>query len=385
MALKSQEIIKDMNYHNILESIINEGYISRADLSKKLGLTKATISSQVQSLLKENLIKEVGRLETSKGRRPIQLTFHAAYGFVITADIRSDTIHFLLSDMLGHHCYLKQYHWKGGIEPLKYILRHGILHMISNAPKTYRGLIGICLAIHGTVFENQIKFTPYYNLENLNLKDYLGEEFNVPVYLENEANLSALGEKTFFYQSSNMLNISVHSGIGLGVIVNNQLYLGANGFAGEFGHTIVHPDGIPCPCGNRGCIEQYASEMAVLHQYRSLKKQADCTADELIHAYYRKEEAAVKAMQVFIQYMAIGINNAINIFNPDLIVINSIFTSRLSELMIKIKELLKNRMSGNCKIISSTLQDTAPLLGGVSICSKEYLKITEFSPPVLTV
>jgi len=383
MALKSQEIIKDMNYHNVLERIISEGYISRADLAKKLGLTKATISSLVQELLDENLILEVGALETSKGRRPIQLTFHASYGYVISADIRLNSINFLLSDMIGRHCYLRQYGWDGSKERLLDLLHTGISHMRANAPDTEKGLIGICLAIHGTVFESQVIFTPYYDLDGLNLQESLHKAFQAPVYLENEANLAALGERTFSFQSSNMLNINVHSGIGLGVIVNDQLYVGKNGFAGEFGHTIVNPAGIPCPCGNQGCIEQYASEKAILKKYNHLKNDGSYTADQLIAAYHHEESEAITVMKDFIQYISIGINNAINIFNPDFIVINSIFTSQISGLIHKIKKQLKNRMAGNCTIVPSTLQDTASLLGGVYVCSKSYLKINELSPPLV--
>ena len=109
------------------------------------------------------------------------------------------------------------------------------------------GLAGITLGIHGVTIENQVLFAPYYNLDGANLAEGLEQHFGVPVYMENEANLSAIGEKTFQYDYNNIANISVHSGIGLGIIIDGQLYTGYNGRAGEFGHTIVEIDGRECP------------------------------------------------------------------------------------------------------------------------------------------
>ena len=114
-------------------------------------------------------------------------------------------------------------------------------------------------------------FTPYYSLTELDIASDLNKTFNIPVYLENEANLSVIGEKTFFNDYSNIVNISIHTGVGLGLIIDNKLYTGYNGFAGEFGHSIVVPNGKPCPCGNKGCLEQYVSETSLLRNYSQLK------------------------------------------------------------------------------------------------------------------
>lgn len=382
MAAGSQELIRDMNYHKILETIIEKGLISRADLSKQLGLTKATISSQVQALMDDGLVEETGSLETSKGRRPIMLKFRGAHAHVLSLDIGLTHINLLLSDLLGQHCYSRQILWdkdNGELLPLLSTTIDDILH----SPKeSSQNIIGICLGIHGVVHENNILFTPYYNLEHTPLKEELEQRFQLPVFIENEANLSALGEKTFCFGASNLVNISVHSGIGLGIIMNGNLYSGANGFAGEFGHTIVEPNGRSCPCGNQGCIEQYASEAAILRKYNQLKNTTNSTIDDLVRDYQKKEGAAVFAISDFISYMAIGINNIVNIFNPQLIVINSTITAYLPDVTNQIAEKLTNPMSRQCKIVPSTLQDTATLLGGVYLCSRHYLGIENFCPPL---
>ena len=380
MAAGNQELIRDMNYHIILETIIREGCISRADLSKQLGLTKATISSQVQTLLDEGLIEETGVLTTSKGRRPILLKFCGSHAHVLSFDIGLSHINLLLADLLGQHCYSRQISRDKDSHELLPLLIQTIEQLLMHPRQENQNIIGICLGIHGVVYENEILFTPYYDLEHIPLKEQLEQHFSLPVFIENEANLSALGEKTFSFGVSNLVNISVHSGIGLGIIMDGHLYTGANGFAGEFGHTIVEPQGRPCPCGNKGCIEQYASETAILRKYNQLKNAQDLTIDDLVKDYQKKEGAAVFAIEDFVTYMAMGINNIVNIFNPQLIVINSTITAYLPDVTDRICERLKNRMSRKCKIVPSTLQDTATLLGGVYLCSKHYLEIEDFCP-----
>lgn len=382
MAAGSQELIRDMNYRNILETIIRKGNISRADLAKELGLTKATVSSQVQTLLTEGLAEETGSFRTSKGRRPILLKFCGSQAHVLSLDIGLRNINLLLSDLLGQNCYSRQVLWNQEREQLLPVLKRTIQDIFSYPRKEHQRIVGICLGIHGVVHKDDILFTPYYDLEHAPLKEELERCFSLPVFIENEANLSALGEKTFSFGVSNLVNISVHSGIGLGIIMDGQLYTGFNGFAGEFGHTIAEPQGRPCPCGNRGCLEQYASEAAILRKYNQLKNTSACTIDDLVADYRRKEGAALFAIEDFVTYMALGINNIVNIFNPQLIVINSTITAYLPDVTERIHAKLKNRMSRQCRIVPSTLQDTATLLGGVCLVSRHYLGIGDFCPPL---
>lgn len=391
MTILNQNLIHDRNQQKILETIIRKNAISRADLAKELGLTKATISSQVQGLLELGLVEEIGSLATSKGRHPILLHFRGDCGRALAFDITPSGIHAMQANLLGQQCALVQREWTGDPNTLLPLLG-SIIHEFSSRTSTAdipsaagallrnAPLTGISLGIHGVVYKDQILFTPYYQLEGLALREHLEQEFETPVYLDNEANLSALGERTFSFGSSSLINISIHSGIGLGIIMNDRLYTGAGGFAGEFGHTIVEPDGLACPCGNHGCIEQYASIDAVLRTYNRLKHTENASIDDLVADYQKQEASARAAVDDFVKYMAIGINNIVNIFNPQLIVLNSLLTAYLPDVVPRIQAKLKNAMSRDCAIVSSTLQDTATLLGGVALCARKFLGIEDFRP-----
>ena len=374
MVTGSKELIRDINTNLVLETIINHTAISRAATSKYLGLTKATISAIVQELINKKLVVEIGSDDTLLGRKPILLSLNKTAGYVICVDISVDTISVLLSDLIGEDCSLKQIKTPKNPANVVNVMIDLIDSMKLPKGSPY-GLVGITLGIHGVIANNQVSFTPYYDLCGINLTDELAQHFNTPVYLENEANLSVIGEKTFQYDYSNIANISVHSGIGLGIIINHQLYTGYNGRAGEFGHTIIEIDGKQCPCGNQGCFEQYASERALLQEFATLKGLEESTFDQFKTAFGAEDPDAVKIMDDFVKYMSIGINNILNAYNPDIVIINSSFTINFPNITERIEAALSSKMNSYIHIVPSVLQDTSILLGGVCVAIKGFLGV----------
>ncbi|MBN9646904.1 MULTISPECIES: ROK family transcriptional regulator [Terrisporobacter] len=375
MAAASQELIRNINNNLILESILNYGPISRADLSKKLNLTKATISAIVQDLIDHSLVIEIGSKDTHVGRKPILLCFNQKCAYAISIDLNAEYIAVCLSDLKGEKIYSSHYKNNLDSETLLEKLKAIIKHIITLVPDSKYGVVGITVGIHGITFNNEIIFTPYYNLTGLDIASDLNNTFNIPVYIENEANLSVIGEKAFFNDYSNIVNISIHTGVGLGLIIDNKLYTGYNGFAGEFGHSIVVPNGKPCPCGNNGCLEQYVSETSLLRHYSQLKGSEIKDIDVLISDYLYGDIEANQVIKSFIDYMSIAVNNILNTFNPHIIIINSAVTTYLPNIIEKIKNSMNSRMSKYINIVPTTLQNNSILLGGVYIISKNFLKI----------
>ena len=373
MLIGSQELIHDINSKLVLSQIINKGTISRASLSKELGLTKATISTIVQELIDKQLIIEVGSDNTSRGRKPILLTFNPYCGYVITIDLEEETLSLMTCHLKGENLKINHYpNNKTSDEIIDYLILL-IEQTLEILPPSPYGVVGICIGIHGVVNDNKILFMPYTPYTNVDFVKQLENHFSIPVYLENEANLSIIGEKTFCYNYANMIGISIHSGIGLGLIINNELFSGYNGNAGEFGHTIVELNGLPCPCGNLGCFEQYASERALVLQFAKRKNLAKATIQMLIVAYIYQDDDAILLVEQFVKYMAVGINNILNVFNPEVIVINSALVTKLPCIIDKITPLLKNRMRHFCHLLPSGLQNTSILFGGLCVCTQKFL------------
>lgn len=376
MVTGSRELIREMNRKLVLESIINDGPISRADIAKQLGLTKATISTIVQELIDSQLVEEIGSSDTSFGRKPILLEFCRQNGYVLALDLGVSTTSLMICNLAGQNCRLHQYNHVTTGENAVDFLRRILKTQIQQLPVSVFGVVGISIGIHGTVNKNQIVFTPNYDLSGLDLAEILQREFQIPVWLENEANLAVLAEKSFVSSYKNMIQISIHSGVGAGIILDHNLYTGLNGTAGEFGHTIVVPGGRPCPCGNHGCLEQYISEPAVLEQYRKLlRAEHTPTIDDLVLAYSKEEEPAVSCIQTFVQYLSCGINNLWNLFNPQAIILNCQLSAYIPDIIPMIRKQLSSRFNESCILRSSTLQDAAVLFGGVRISVGNFLHI----------
>lgn len=375
MITGSKELIRDINSNLVLSMIINEGPISRAAISQKLGLTKATISTIVQALIDKDYVRELGSDNTSRGRKPILLKFQQNCGNVISIDLEVDSIRIMVSDLFGENCKLLQYQNYYDKESIVSYLIDYIREIIEQLPKTTYGVVGISLGIHGVVHDNRIMFAPYYSYEDIDFKSELEKVFHIPVFLNNEANLSVIGEKTFCYHYANIAGISVHSGVGLGVILDGKLFTGFNGNVGEIGHSIVEVAGRTCPCGNKGCLEQYVSEQALLKEFARLNGKKEAVIEDLIIDYQKGEENAVFIMDEFVKYMAVCVTNILNILNPDIIVINSSFTIHFPDVIKRITESLNKHIRKYCKLVPSGLQDVSILLGGVCVGIKNFLGI----------
>lgn len=374
MPIANQEMIRDNNRRLVLEYIVNNPPVSRADLSKQLKLTKATISAIVQDLLAQNLILEIGSAKTSLGRKPILLEFNQQYGYALAIDVRPRQILTLISDLKGENCHVQEYPFPPEVQLLP-LLSRIIQETLEQYEQKTRKVLGISIGIYGVVQKNQVLFTPYYPLPHPDLGRLLEEEFHIPVLVENEANLSVLGESAFHCNCRNMIHINVHDGIGMGILIDSHLYKGKDGYAGEFGHTILFPDGKPCPCGNQGCFELYASEKAILEEYGKRVGKEKVSIDEFLSDYSQKVPQAHDMMKLFVKYMSIGINNLINTFNTDLIVLNSSFSNYIPDINARIVDYLARHQNRNCRISPSSLQDISGLIGGIRLGSEHFLDI----------
>lgn len=374
MVTGSKELIRDLNTKLVLQTIIENEPISRASVSSTLGLTKATVSSIVNDLMEKGLVIEIGSDDTKRGRKPILLTLNKTCGYTITVDISTEYITLFAANLKGEDCLLKRYDNNTDRESVIGVIIALIAEMEKRLPKSKYGLVGICIGIHGVVHNNIPVFVPYAPYQELDFSARLEEYFRIPIIVENEANLSALGEWAYSFHTKNMISVSIHDGIGVGIIMNNKLIKGENGYAGEFGHTIISVDGRPCPCGNKGCLEQYGSERVLLEEISRIKDYS-ITPDDYAALLQKKDGDAIKTMQDFEKYTIIAVSNLLTVFNPEIIVINSSFTMNFPSEINRIEKGIKNKMAPYCNLAASKLQDTAILLGGTYLCSRSFLHI----------
>jgi predicted NBD/HSP70 family sugar kinase len=373
MITGSKELIRDINTSLVTKIIIEKSPISRATIAKELGLTKATISIIVQNLLDKNLVEEIGTANVTSGRKPVMLKFCYECGYAISIDVSTTHISVLTAHLGGGNCNLVQYPTANKCETIISELKNCIETEMKLIPSSFYGIVGITLGIHGITNNNKVVFTPYSPYSDIEFSSELEKYFGVPVLVENEANLSILGEYTFHYPIKNMVGISVHSGIGLGIMINGELYHGSNGYAGEFGHTIIEIDGRACPCGNFGCFEQYASERALMSELAKRKQVSLISFDEFVKLYTTRDKDSIDIMNLFVKYISIGIRNIINNLNPELILINSSFTMNFPAIIDDINTSITSKIHKPCNILPSKLQDMSILLGGICMSRNLFL------------
>lgn len=203
--------------------------------------------------------------------------------------------------------------------------------------------------------------------KRVNLKKVLEKEYDVPVFVDNDANCAALAEAWFGAgkMAENFIYMTVSTGIGGGIIINKHIYRGRLGSAGEFGHMIIDSKGPKCGCGNNGCLETLASGTA-------LKRITGMEGIAVELAARQGNKEAKKAVQEIVHHLSIGIGNLVNIFNPELIVIGG-GVSNMRELIFtplrkEFKKHALNLPARSVKIVKAKLGDKAGMLGAAALC-----------------
>lgn len=326
-------LIKKINTSIVLDSVIQHSPLSRALISEKTGLNKATVSSLVQDLIDSHLVLEIGPGESSGGRKPTLLLFNEKAGFAIGIDLGVNYIKGLLVDLSGNviadnYRKLKP---KQTEEVLK-TLTEAIDELIQKAPDSEYGIVGVGIGVPGIVDDQgTILFAPNMKWRHVELKKLLEERFEVPVTIDNEANAGAQGEQKYGAGRDipNQIYVSVGIGIGTGIILNSELFKGSSGFSGELGHLSIQFDGKPCSCGNNGCWELYASENALLEQAAPLGFES---LEELLQAAEDGHDQVRALFSSIGNYLGVGIANIVNVFNPSVVIIGNRM-SRAAEWM----------------------------------------------------
>jgi predicted NBD/HSP70 family sugar kinase len=374
----NQQVVKKNNKSLVLNMVMEHDPISRADIAQVTGLNKATVSSLINELLEEELVYESGAGESSGGRRPVILYFNKAAGFSIGIDIGVNYILSVLTNLKGEIVIEKTEQivdaaYSVVMEQVKKMIRS----IINEMPYSKYGIVGLAIGVPGIVDkEGNILRAPNLGWKNINLKEEIEAEFNIPVCVENEANAGAYGEKQFGVgqNSENLLYVSAGIGIGVGIILDGELYKGESGFSGELGHMIISINGKPCRCGSKGCWEVYASENALL----SMTNEDDATLESLIQLAEENDQNTIKLFEELGQYLGYGINNIINSFNPGQVIIGN----RLAKAQKWIEPAILNTVEsstlsynqGDFKLLFSKLSTRATALGVAAFAIENFIK-----------
>lgn len=372
--------IKKINRSIILSKIIECGRISRADLSKITGLNKATISVQVADLLNDNLIYETKLEHNVVGRRPIMLSINKNAGYVLGIDLDYNHIQYTVSNFGGNPVHYDSISLENNNyqEIVQQLVKQIKVYQKKYSDSHY-GLVSVIIGIHGTVnLDNSIYFVPTYQWQNKLLQADLNNELDIDISIQNNANLSAYAERVYkYHESNNLLCIILSSGIGSGIMIDGKLHKGFHGYAGEMGHMIISKDGEPCRCGNHGCWELYSSEPSLFERLSKQLNMLSITYDDVQILIEKQDPITMQLIKQFIIDLSAGLNNIINIYNPETLVLTSRILTMYPNAITEIKNNLNSTVSQYGELVISDLGNKSCSMGACALAIQRFLEVPE--------
>ncbi|MGH9767482.1 MAG: ROK family transcriptional regulator [Blastocatellia bacterium] len=354
----TSETARDINRRIVLNLVRNHQPISRADLARHSGLQRSTVSVITEQLIKENWVIEGANGHAPRGRKPRFLHLNKERVGIIGTNIRPATTSLALANLDAH--FVAQESFPTPQNPKRFMaeLIPRLHSLIKMRPEITCEGIGVSLPGRVDLASQRLVFAPNLGWGAIDLKTPLEEATGLPVELENAANACALAEIWFGRHSEgvrNLVAITVSEGIGSGLILNHQLARGSTGMSGEFGHVTVVEDGLECRCGNRGCLEVYASNSAAVRYYagsgapvRNSKAGARTpgqapTFDDVLRLAEQKDPKAVEAVNQMARYLGVGLALLVTGLAPDVIVVVGEVTRVWNQIGPVIHDVIKNR------------------------------------------
>ena len=369
------------------------GSSTRAQLAVATGLTKATVSSLVGELLDGGLLTELGVQANGQSGRPgSALTINRRVHCGIGLEINVDYVAACVTDLDHHVRYHRvesadtQREITNSLEQLDRVA-HTALRAAAESGLTPHG---IAVALPGIVDPTAGRLLQAPNLGWLDvpIADMLATSLGLApndVWLDNEANLGALGELWFGggVAWGDFVYVSGEIGIGAGIVSSGQTYRGAHGFAGEIGHISIDPSGEPCSCGGRGCIERFCGQEAVLRAAGLPTRPATSTGkpdgpiSDLLNALQSADPHALYAVRRAGEALGVGLAGVVNIIDPDTVVLGGIFTPLAPWLTepfttTLLRQVVARRWS-TPQVEASTLGPDAAVRGAAGLVTQQVL------------
>ena len=324
----------------VFDRVRAAGLISRADLAKDLGVSPASVTSVVSELIEAGMIHEVATPkregESNRGRPPVALGVRPEAGYVAGLKLSDHRHAAIITDFAGNTISEAE-------------IRHGILQQetdmvirdvvrllddaLGQAGLAQTDLSAIGLGLPGVVDSatGQVMWSPLMREQGVGLGPMLEEQLGRPVRVDNDANLVTLAELWFGAgrARSDFAVVTIEHGVGMGVVINHRLYRGAMGLGLEIGHTKVQLDGALCRCGQRGCLEAYVADYALVREATTALNWGNRGVQSqqiLLESLYDHAKAGNQSARAIFKragrYLALGLANIVNLFDPALILLS---------------------------------------------------------------
>jgi predicted NBD/HSP70 family sugar kinase len=367
-------MMHDINRTAILEIIRRESPISRTAIVELLGVSLPTAMRIVDELIADGLVKLHGDTEWSGGRRRPLLEFNAEESVIIGIDLGGPLFYGAISDLGGNVLEEVELTRLGSSAKEHYERTLTLIDTLLKSPKLKNHKVrGIGVGVPGVTDHKTGIVTWAYSLNwrDFPLRSLLAEKYALPLIVDNDMNLAALGELWFGkgQESRNMILLTVSTGIGAGIIIDRELYRGSTNSSGEIGNMVPGREFLSQNFGDFGALESNASFTGIIRLARNhlhLSADQPLATDDIINSFKQGEPWAIKLIDEMVQYLSVAIANLTVTFDPDLIILCGDVTRFSNMLLEPILTNLVKSIPIIPKLVMSDLGRKAVAMGAIT-------------------
>jgi predicted NBD/HSP70 family sugar kinase len=372
-----------MSPGEILSLIREAGTITRGELIARSGLGRSTVSQRVDALLARNLGREMGEAPSTGGRPPATLVFNPAAGLVLAADLGATHSRVALADLSGRPLVEEtgDVPTAAGPDALLDWVEERFAALLAQTGHAKAEVRAIGLGVPGPVeFATGRPVSPPImpGWDGYEIPKRLQRSYSVPVLVDNDVNIMALGEHSTNWPGCEyLLYVKVGTGIGCGIVAKSQIYHGAQGAAGDIGHIrLVGYDDVVCECGNVGCLEAVAGGRALARAARELGLDAR-TSRDVVALVHSQNTDALRLVRQAGRHLGEVLASMVNALNPEVIVIGGDLASAGQQLFAGVRQIVYERSTAlatqHLTLVSSCLGDRAGVIGAATMAIDHLL------------
>lgn len=342
----------------VLGLIWKERRISRAEIARRMTLSRSTVSELVDTLLPSGLVAEVGMGPSAGGRPPVVLEFQDDAATLLGVDMGAAHVAVALTDLRGRIIAWEERSHPVRSDPAgtRALITELCDACLVTGRRGTRRLVGIGVAVPSPVdpqHPDRLSTIVLPEWSGRNGLEVLGTRYGVPLFIDNDANLGALAERWWGAGRGvdDFAYVKIATGVGSGHVIRGRIYRGASGVAGEIGHLAIDPHGAPCICGLRGCLATLVGTPALVARARGLLgdfpesslRGGALTIDAIEDAALAGDRLALHVVTEAAEYLGIAVAGMLNLMNPSMVVLGGEL-ARLGELLLEpLRETVRQR------------------------------------------
>ena len=375
--------------------------MSRAEIARQASLSRSTVSEIVNEILPMGIVAEVGEGPSKGGRRPIVLEFQDDACVILGIEMSGTHVVVVLTDLRGNVLMSESREHPVRNDPpgTRTIIEELCRSCLGAPAGRNRPLVGIGVAVPSPVDPSRpgrlsSVVLPAWE-EQLGL-EYLAEQYDVPLVVDNDANLGALAERWWGVgqDTDDIAYIKIATGIGSGHVINGEIYRGATGVAGEIGHIVVDPHGKPCICGLRGCLVTLVGGKALIARVDELSAEfpdscltgKENMVGDIVDAALAGDGLALRLAEEAASHLGLAVAGLLNLLNPSLVIVGGELANLGDLLLDPLRETIKRRTLVSsvaaADIRASELGPLSVAIGASTMVLKAALGDSRFFPAI---